>query len=300
MLRMNNSLEDIVLQVRSSANGIASGARGIADGNAQLARRTQEQAGSLQETTAGVEQLAATARQNADSCARADQLAAGSREVAAQAATRMQELATTMKRIDESARRVGEILGTVEGIAFQTNILALNAAVEAARAGDQGRGFAVVASEVRTLAQRCSAAAREIKALIGESVTSVAQGRELVDAAESTMTQVVGSVEEVTRVLGAIAVASREQSAGVSAINQAIVQVDAATQHNAALVEEAAGAAEAFQREAARLVQVVSHFKLGGPTAAADLPSADAIATADPYAIEDGGLWRLPAGSAVS
>jgi methyl-accepting chemotaxis protein len=186
MLRMNSSLEDIVLQVRSSANGIAAGARGIAEGNAQLARRTQEQAGSLQETTAGVEQLAAMARQNADSCARADQLAAGSREVAAHAATRMQDLARTMKRIDESARRVGEILGTVEGIAFQTNILALNAAVEAARAGEQGRGFAVVAGEVRSLAQRSAEAAREIKSLISTSVERVDAGSRLVQDAGTT------------------------------------------------------------------------------------------------------------------
>ena len=264
ILRMNTSLADIVQQVRASAETIAGTSRSIAEGNEQLSRRTQEQAASLEETASGIEQLAAMARQNADSCARADQLAAGSREVATAAAGRMQELGVTMKRIEESARRVGEILGTVEGIAFQTNILALNAAVEAARAGEQGRGFAVVASEVRQLAQRSSTAAREIKALIGDSVGSVRQGRQLVDAAEATMTQVVGSVEEVTRVLGAIAVASREQSGAVAEINQAMVQVDTATQHNAALVEEASASADAFRREAARLVQVVGRFRVEG------------------------------------
>ena len=262
IMKMSESLTQIVKQVRSSADAIAGGARTIAEGNTQLSERTQEQAASLEETASGVEQLAAAARQNAQGCARASELAGGSREVAATAARRLQDVAATMKEIDDGARRVGEILGTVEGIAFQTNILALNAAIEAARAGQQGRGFAVVAGEVRTLAQRSAEAAREIKQLIGQSTGSIAKGRQLVDAAEATMTEVVGSVGQVTQELASIALASREQSAGVEEINRAIQQVDAATQQNAALVEEAAGSAEAFGREAAQLVEVVGRFKI--------------------------------------
>ena len=261
IMKMNESLTGIVRQVRASAEAIAAGARTIAEGNTQLAERTQEQAASLEETASGIEQLASTARQNADNCARATGLAGASRDVATQAAQQMHEAAATMKEIDASSRQVAEILTAVEGIAFQTNILALNAAIEAARAGHQGRGFAVVAGEVRNLAQRSADAAREIKTLIGQSTSSVAKGRALVGAAEATMTEVVGSVEQVTLVLDEIARASQEQSAGVEEISRAVAQVDTATQQNAALVEEAAGSAEAFGREATRLVEVVGRFK---------------------------------------
>lgn len=261
IMRMNESLASIVQQVRASAEAIAAGAQGIAEGNRQLSERTQEQAASLEETASGIEQLAATARQNAEHCEQATRLANASREVAGQAAARMQDAVATMGEIDAGSRRVGEILATVQGIAFQTNILALNAAIEAARAGHQGRGFAVVAGEVRSLAQRSAEAAQEIQSLVGQSAASVQKGRQLVGAAEATMAEVVGSFEQVKGVIAEIARASQEQSAGVDEISRAIALVDTATQQNAALVEESAGAADAFQREAGQLVEVVGRFK---------------------------------------
>ncbi len=261
VLKISTTLTDIVRQVRSSADAVAAGSGVIAEGNAQLTQRTQEQAASLEETASGMEELAASARRNAENCDRANKLAGQSREVAAQASERMQQVATTMGKIDASARRVGEILGAVEGIAFQTNILALNAAVEAARAGDEGRGFAVVAAEVRDLAHRSAEAVKEIQALIGESMANAQAGQQLVDRAGETMTRVVESVADVTEVLGAIALASREQSTGVEEITQAIAQVDTVTQQNAALAEEATAAAESFRREARQLVEAVGRFK---------------------------------------
>ncbi|TWO69463.1 hypothetical protein FN976_19445 [Caenimonas sedimenti] len=261
IMQMNRSLAGIVKQVTASAEAISMGARTIAEGNSQLSERTHSQAASLEETASGMEQLAAFARQNAEHCTRANDLAADSGQVAVKAASSMQQMAATMRQIDSSARQVSEILATVEGIAFQTNILALNAAVEAARAGEHGRGFAVVASEVRALAQRSAQAAREIKDIIGHSAESVQKGRGLVDATERTMTDVVASAKEVTQVLAAIAQSSRQQSGSVEEINRAIVAIDAATQQNAALVEEAASATEDFQRESAQLVRAIGRFK---------------------------------------
>lgn len=260
-LQMNRSLALIVQQVGASAEAIASGARSISQGNAQLAERTHSQAASLEETASGIEELAASARQNADSCARANQLASDTEEVATQASTRMQDVTATMKRIEDDASRVGEILSTVEGIAFQTNILALNAAVEAARAGVHGRGFAVVATEVRSLAQRSAEAAREIKEIINKTATSVAKGRGQVAATEKTLAEVVAGIQDVSQMLIAIAAASREQSEGVEEINRAVVAIDSVTQQNAALVEEAASAAEDFGHESGQLLRAVGRFK---------------------------------------
>ncbi|MDB5942651.1 MAG: chemotaxis protein [Ramlibacter sp.] len=269
MLRMNQALTDIVSQVRSSANTIADGARDIAGGHTHLSRRTQEQAASLEQTAAGIEQLAATARQNAENCASANTLAGAASGVAGKAATQMQDLAVTMKQIDDGARRVADILATVEGLAFQSNILALNAAVEAARAGEQGRGFATVAAEVRSLAQRSAQAAQEIKGLIAVSVDSVGRGKQLVETAGATMSEVVTGVQRVSELIGAVALASREQSTGVAEINKGIALMDAVTQQNAHLVQEVTSAAIAFEQEAARLVDLVGRFKLARSRGAA-------------------------------
>ncbi|TWO68903.1 hypothetical protein FN976_21135 [Caenimonas sedimenti] len=259
--RMNTTLSAIVKQVRASVETVVAGSDSIAEGNTLLSERTQQQAAALEETASGIDQLAAGARRNAENCERARQLASESSEVAAQSAERMGQAAQTMQAIDASARRVAEVLATVEGIAFQTNILALNAAVEAAHAGHRGNGFAVVAAEVRELARRCAEAAQEIKSLNEVAAGHVEAGQKLVGAAQEAATRAAGNASEVVSVLGTIALSTREQSVALQEVSLAVAQVDTATQQNAALVEEAATSAEAFREEARQLSEVVGRFK---------------------------------------
>ncbi|MBX9901050.1 MAG: MCP four helix bundle domain-containing protein [Burkholderiaceae bacterium] len=261
---MNDSLVSIVKQVRTSTDAIATGSSEIAAGNMDLSSRTEQQAGSLEETASSMEELTSTVRQNADNARQANQLAVTASDVATRGGSIVTQVVDTMGSINTSSKKIVDIIGVIDGIAFQTNILALNAAVEAARAGEQGRGFAVVASEVRSLAQRSAAAAKEIKELIGNSVEQVEIGTKLVDQAGATMMEVVESVKRVTDVVSEITAASQEQTSGIDQINIAITQMDQVTQQNAALVEEAASAAESLQNQANILVDAVSVFKLAG------------------------------------
>ena len=260
--KMNQSLAGIVRQVNASAEAIAGGAREISGGYANLSQRTEEQASTLEQTASGTEELTSTVKANADACARAEALAKEATSVAQLAAQGMTGVIATMDRIEQDARKVSEIVGVIEGIAFQTNILALNAAVEAARAGEQGRGFAVVASEVRALAQRSGEAAKEIKGLIAASVEGVTSGTRLVDGAAETISRVSKAAEGVASVIAEIARASSEQSTGVEEIARAIQQLESVTQQNAALVEQTGAAAQAFEDEASRLLRAVEAFKL--------------------------------------
>jgi methyl-accepting chemotaxis protein len=266
LLSMQNSLVQLVTQVRIGSESVATASAEIAQGNHDLSARTEQQASALEETAASMEQLSATVRQNADSAAHANQLAQSASTVAVQGGDVVAEVVTTMQGINDSSKKIADIISVIDGIAFQTNILALNAAVEAARAGEQGRGFAVVASEVRSLAGRSAEAAKEIKILIGASVDRVAQGTALVDKAGSTMAEVVSAIRRVTGIVGEISAASGEQSAGVSQIGEAVVQIDQVTQQNAALVEEMAAAASSMKTQAQDLVASVAVFTL--PTAA--------------------------------
>jgi methyl-accepting chemotaxis protein len=265
---MNDSLVGIVSEVRSGTDAIATASGEISAGNMDLSSRTEQQASSLEETAASMEELTGTVRNNADNARQANQLSIEASRVASDGGAVVGQVITTMASINESSRKIVDIIAVIDGIAFQTNILALNAAVEAARAGEQGRGFAVVASEVRTLAQRSAAAAKEIKALIDDSVGKVDAGAKLVDQAGATMERVVSSTRRVTDIMAEITNASNEQTGGIEQVNQAIGQMDQATQQNAALVEEAAAAAGAMQEQAARLAQVVGVFKLGQNDAA--------------------------------
>lgn len=259
---MNDSLIGTVGKVRQGTETIGVASREIAAGNGDLSSRTESQASSLEETASSMEELTATVKQNADNARQANQLVVSASDFAVKGGKVVGHVVETMGSIKESSRKIVDIIGVIDGIAFQTNILALNAAVEAARAGEQGRGFAVVAAEVRNLAQRSAGAAKEIKALIGDSVEKVDAGSRLVDEAGQTMEQIVTSVKHVADIMSEITAASQEQSAGIGEINQAITQMDEMTQQNAALVEQAAAAAESMQEQAALLAEAVAAFKL--------------------------------------
>ncbi|MFZ6645132.1 methyl-accepting chemotaxis protein [Undibacterium sp. TJN25] len=270
---MNSNLSHLVSNVRSSTETITVASQEIAAGNADLSSRTESQASSLEETASSMEELTSTVRQNADNARQANQLVVSASEVAIKGGKVVGQVVNTMSTIKDSSRKIVDIIGVIDGIAFQTNILALNAAVEAARAGEQGRGFAVVASEVRNLAQRSASAAKEIKTLIGESVDQVDQGSKLVDEAGKTMEEIMNSVQHVADIMSEISAASQEQSAGIEQVNLAVTQMDQMTQQNAALVEQAAAAAESMEEQAGMLSQTVSVFKLSGVNAFAARPA---------------------------
>ena len=259
---MRDSLAQIVSQVRNGTDTMATASSQIAAGNQDLSSRTEQQASSLEETASSLEELTSTVRQNADNAHQANQLAVSASDVASKGGAVVSQVVNTMASINQSSKKIADIIGVIDGIAFQTNILALNAAVEAARAGEQGKGFAVVASEVRSLAQRSANAAREIKDLIGNSVEQVETGTKLVDQAGATMREIVESIRHVTDIMGEIAAASAEQTAGIDQINKAVSQMDQVTQQNASLVEEAAAASEVLQEQAGALARTVSLFNL--------------------------------------
>ncbi|MGI4844094.1 MAG: methyl-accepting chemotaxis protein [Janthinobacterium lividum] len=276
MKSMRDSLAQIVGEVRSGTDAIASASQQIASGNLDLSARTEEQASSLEETASSMEELTSTVQQNADNARQANGLASSASEVAERGGMVVSQVVDTMASINDSSKKIVDIIGVIDGIAFQTNILALNAAVEAARAGEQGRGFAVVASEVRTLAQRSASAAKEIKLLIDDSVGKVDAGAKLVDQAGATMDEIVASVRRVTDIMGEISSASLEQTSGIEQINMAISQMDQVTQQNASLVEEAAAAAESLQDQSGKLAGLVSVFKLDARAQSAAAPATPA------------------------
>jgi len=261
---MQARLALLVSQVRQASDTIATSSREVASGNADLSQRTEQTASNLQQTASSIEQLTGTVRQSADSASQANQLATSAAAVAQRGGEVVGQVVATMGEINASSRKIGDIIGTIDGIAFQTNILALNAAVEAARAGEQGRGFAVVAGEVRSLAQRSAEAAREIKGLIGASVDRVEAGTRLVQDAGGTMGEIVASVQRVSDIIAEISAAAGEQSQGIGQVNTAVTQLDQMTQQNAALVEQSAAAAQSLNEQASRLTQVVAAFQVDG------------------------------------
>ncbi|MBE7369840.1 methyl-accepting chemotaxis protein [Ramlibacter pallidus] len=267
MKQMRDSLRTVVSEVVGGAGSVADASGQIAQGNRELSQRTEMQASTLEETASSMEEFASTVLQNADNARQASELAVGASGVARKGGEVVGEVVRTMSGISESSRKISDIIGVIDGIAFQTNILALNAAVEAARAGEQGRGFAVVAAEVRNLAQRSAAAAKEIKGLIGDSVEKVDQGTRLVDAAGQTMEEIVTSVKRVSDLVSEIAAASQEQSNGIGQVNSAVTQMDQVVQQNASLVEEATAATESMKEQASSLLKAVSRFQLGNAVA---------------------------------
>lgn len=264
--RLREALVNTVRLVRSNAESVATASAQIAQGNQDLSQRTEEQASALEQTAATMEELGSTVQSNADNARQADGLSRNASEVASRGGEMVGQVVSTMQGISDSSRKIGDIIGVIDGIAFQTNILALNAAVEAARAGEQGRGFAVVAGEVRTLAQRSAQAAREIKTLITSNVEQVEQGNALVDGAGRTMEEIVGSIKRVSDIVSEITAATVEQSNGIHQVGEAVGQMDLVTQQNAALVEESAAAAESLKAQAQQLLEAVDFFKLAGGT----------------------------------
>ena len=279
---MNESLKRIVGDVRGGAESVTEACEEIVGGNAELSQRTEEQASSLEQTAASIEEFTATVKQNADNAKLASQLAASASTYATKGGEVVGRVVTTMGSINDSSKKIADIIGVIDDIAFQTNILALNAAVEAARAGEQGRGFAVVAGEVRSLAHRSAAAAKEIKALIGDSVSKVENGTKLVGEAGKTMLEIVVGIQQATEIMSEISAASQEQRAGIEQLNEAVAHMDRATQQNAALVEESAAAAESLQEQAGNLAESVRVFKLGSMATPADARELRAYAAQTP------------------
>jgi methyl-accepting chemotaxis protein-1 (serine sensor receptor) len=286
--RMQRAMSQTIAVVHTNSSGIHGGAREIAAGNSDLSQRTGEQAASLERTASSMEQLTATVRQNADNARQASQLAANASEIATRGGEVVSAVVSTMDGISSSSRKVVDIIGVIEGIAFQTNILALNAAVEAARAGEQGRGFAVVAGEVRSLAQRSASAAKEIKSLIGDSVSRVEDGSQLVSRAGQTMREILEAVGRVADIMGEISAASQEQSTGIEEVNRAVTQMDQATQQNAALVEQAAAASASLEAQSHALQQAVTNWRIvqNAPQPATRRASTVATPAGKPAAVQ--------------